>query len=81
MASDIIEFEVSFRPNSKPISTSVDVIGEDYFTCKLSQDTDDKRFWTADISEGYYKCTSGTPNDYGHGANDVCDALSYSSQF
>ena len=78
MATDTIEFEVSFRPNSKPTAASNTVIGEDYFTCKLTRDTDDVRFWTADISEGYYQC-QGTDADNGFGQPDTCDNVTYSS--
>ena len=81
MASDIIEFEVAFRPNSKPIAVSATVIGEDYFVCKLTQDSDDPRFWTADITEGYYQCTAAAAGDTGMGAGDFCDGLAYSAQF
>lgn len=38
MATDVIRFEVSFRPNSKPTGINSSIIGEDYFTCKLTQD-------------------------------------------
>ena len=79
LSSDIVEFEIAFRPLSKPIATSDSLIGEDYFTCKLTRDSDDNRFWTADIAEGYYQC-KGTQNDHGYGANDYCDTITYSGQ-
>lgn len=79
LSTDIVSFEVSFRPNSKPIATSADLIGEDYFTCKLTRDSDDNRFWTADITEGYYKCSAVSAADTGYGAGDFCDGFSYSS--
>ena len=81
LSSDIVEFEISFRPNSKPVATSDTLIGEDYFTCKLTRDSDDNRFWTADIAEGYYQCkgTQGANTDFG--SNDFCDGITYSSQF
>lgn len=76
LASDIIEFEISFRPNSKPYATSTSVIGEDYFICKLTQDSDSPQFWTADISDGYYQCTGSVD-----GNGDYCDGTSYSTKY
>ena len=40
LATDIVSFEISFRPGSKGETTSTSVIGEDSFTCKLTQDSD-----------------------------------------
>ena len=76
LASDIIEFEMSFRPNSKPYATSATAIGEDYFICKLTQDSDSPQFWTADISDGYYLCEASTPD----GNGDYCNGVDYSAK-
>ena len=84
MASDEIEFEVSFRPTSKGYASTNAVLGEDYVVCKLTQDSDDKRFWTADISAGYYTCANGVnTEDYGLGTGDYCAGGNtvYSSKF
>ena len=59
LSTDIISFEISFRPNSKGVVTSADVIGEDSFTCKLTQDSDNPQFWKADITDGWYACNGG----------------------
>ena len=59
LATDIVSFEISFRPGSKGETTSASVIGEDSFTCKLTQDSDNPQFWTADITDGYYTCSGG----------------------
>ena len=78
LATDIIEFEISFRPESKPYATSTSVIGEDYFICKLTQDSDSPQFWTADISDGYYQCSATTPDGT---TGDYCNGSDYSSAF
>lgn len=73
MATDIVLFELSYRPGSAGSATDVNSIGEDFARCQLSRGTTDTRFWTAQLSEGYYRCTGSTP------AN-VCDGLSYASE-
>lgn len=73
LETDIIEFEVSFRPGSKGAQPTTDqLIGEDSFACELTINADDKRFWKANIEEGYYKCTGTGPN--------YCDGASYSAR-
>ena len=80
MATDEVSFLVSFRPGSKPTAASATGVGEDYFECKLTQSSDDPRFWEATISDGYYKCEApGGAADYGFGADDHCDGFSYSN--
>lgn len=64
LATDIIEFEVSFRPNSKGAATSATLIGEDSFACELLINSDDNRFWKANIEEGYYLCNGAVPVSY-----------------
>ena len=84
LAADEIEFEISFRPESKGYAATANGLGEDYVVCKLTQDTDDERFWTADISAGYYTCVNGVNTvDYGLGVGDYCGGGvdSYSSKF
>ena len=79
LQTDIIEFEVSFRPGSQGTQpTSVNSIGEDSFACELTNNADDRRFWKANIEEGYYKCTSNVV------AGEFCtgntDSASYSAR-
>ena len=72
LQTDIIEFEVSFRPGSQGLHpASADVIGEDSFACELTNNADDRRFWKANIEEGWYKCQSTTV------AGEFCDGAAY----
>ena len=76
LSTDIVSFEISFRPGSKGETTSASVIGEDSFTCKLTQDSDNPQFWTADITDGYYTCSGGgTPAS----GTDLCFTGNYST--
>ena len=54
LETDIVEFEVAFRPGNKGVAQTTGVIGEDSFVCVLSINADDKRFWKATVEEGYY---------------------------
>ena len=81
LETDIIEFEVSFRPGSAgPQPASVTVIGEDSFACELTINADDKRFWKANIEEGFYKCNSvATAGEFCTG-NYIDGTASYSAR-
>jgi hypothetical protein len=75
LQTDIIEFEISMRPGSQGAQpASVDVIGEDSFACELTNNADDRRFWKANIEEGWYKCTSTTT------PNTFCDGAGYDTR-
>lgn len=55
LSSDVIEFEISFRPGRSPYALASNLIGEDSFSCELAHDVDgDPRFWKATVEEGYY---------------------------
>jgi len=63
------------RPGSQGAQpASVDVIGEDSFACELTNNADDRRFWKANIEEGWYKCTSTAS------AGIFCDGAGYDTR-
>lgn len=77
LSSDVIEFELSFRPGRSPYALDKDLIGEDSFSCELTHDVDgDPRFWKANVEEGFYKCEAVTAD----GNNDFCDGSAYSNK-
>jgi len=94
LETDIVEFELSFRPGNKGLATVTGVIGEDSMVCVLSINADDKRFWKATIEEGYYTCggqldgVTGVCNLAGGGTfstrgqyNEAADAISWATPY
>lgn len=57
-ATDQVQFELSFRPESEPAATTALAIGEDFVRCSLTIDSSDSRFWQASIVDGYYTCSN-----------------------
>ena len=66
-ADDEVTFEIAFRPSSLPAPTDTNTIGEDYVQCTMTRSTTDTFFWQAQVSEGYYQCTTGADD-----TTDVC---------
>lgn len=59
-ATDVVEFELSYRSTSTGVATADGGFGEDFYICKMSQSSSDNAFWDPDITDGYYRCTGGT---------------------
>lgn len=59
-ATDVVAFEINFRPSSLPDPKDVDTIGEDQVKCDMTRSTSDGAFWTANVSEGWVACGSLT---------------------
>jgi hypothetical protein len=67
-ATDVVLFELAFRPNSLPPATDTATIGEDYVRCEMSRSSTDGAFWSASVTEGYYICK-------GTDVTDVCKGV------
>ena len=77
MATDVVQFELSFIPLSQWLSgfniagsatgidnTNYTNLGEDAGRCSLAINTSNNKFWQATLSDAWYKCDapSGTPS-------------------
>jgi hypothetical protein len=64
LITDTVVFELSFVPASKwdnvDDSDYATGLGEDAGRCEMANNEDDPRFWTATLTDIYYKC-NGTP--------------------
>lgn len=75
LATDVVQFELSFIPLSQWLSgtniagaaigidnTSFTNLGEDAGRCSLAINTSNNKFWQATLSDAWYKCDTPTPN-------------------
>ena len=73
-ATDVVLFELSYRPKLLPAPTDKATIGEDYVQCEMQRSSTDKQYWTAAVSEGYYICKGPT-------ASNVCLGITDDTQY
>ena len=80
-ATDVVEFELSYRSKSTGVATSNTVLGEDFYICKMSQSSSDNAFWDPDISDGYYTCSTAVsgPSDF-CAAGTVTEPVTYTAE-
>ena len=73
-ATDVVLFELAFRPKTLGKPTDTVSIGEDYVQCEMSRSSTDGAFWSASVAEGYYICnpTSVASEGVDHKDNDTC---------
>jgi hypothetical protein len=61
--SDSIQFELAYRPESQPAPTDATALGLDFVRCQLSNDSSDRRYWSATLIDGKYACGGSDPTD------------------
>lgn len=55
-ATDVVTFEVNFRPKNQGNAMDTNSIGEDTVSCEMTRKTSDGAFWSANIVDAYVTC-------------------------
>lgn len=58
--TDTVQFFLAFQPRNQANPTDPSAIGEDYFSCQMTANSADTRYWQASITDGKVTCTAAT---------------------